>query len=59
VQTIQGRQWQGGNLMDFTISGTGGFDFDKGQYHITYATIFDDGGTLVTNKYTLIGALNM
>lgn len=59
VQTIQGRSWQGGVLEDFTISGTGGFDFDKGQYHITYTTIFDDGGTLVTNKYTLIGALTM
>lgn len=57
VQTIQGRSWQGGNIMDFTISGTGEFDIAKGQYSIMYTTIFDDNGTLVTNKYTLIGAL--
>lgn len=59
VQIIQGRSWQGGTFMDFTISGTGGFDFDKGQYYITYTTIHDDSGTLVTNKYTLIGGVTM
>lgn len=57
AQTIQGRAWSGGNLMDFTIIGTGGFDFDKGQYYINYTTTYDDNGTLVSNNYTLIGAL--
>lgn len=58
LQLIQGRSWIGGVITDFTITGSGMIDIDKGQYTITYTTIHDDGGTLVTNEYTLIGAVD-
>ncbi|MBZ0098494.1 MAG: hypothetical protein K8F30_05390 [Taibaiella sp.] len=58
LQLIQGRSWIGGVITDFTITGSGMIDIDNGQYTITYTTIHDNGGTLVTNEYTMIGALD-
>lgn len=56
-QIIQGRSLQGGNLMDFTISGNGSINIENGTYSVTYETIHDDNGSFVTRKYTVKGAL--
>jgi len=56
-QIIQGRSWQGAQFKDFTVSGSGTIDVEKGLYTITYETIFDDNGSFVMSEYTITGTL--
>ena len=58
LQLVQGRSWIGGAITDFTITGSGMIDIDNGEFTITYTTVHDDNGTLITNEYTMIGTLD-